>query len=60
MLKKYLFEKMRTIKSLKGEINCFALTDAEIPTDVLKKHINRQEVRERVNVFLEEEKEIFR
>ena len=58
MLKKYLLEKNRIIKALKGQQNCFRLTNAQIPTEVLVKHINRQEVRQRLSGFSEQEREI--
>jgi hypothetical protein len=49
MLKKYMYEKNRIIKCLKGlEGNIFNITGLEIPDKIFKKFINHKETKQKL------------
>lgn len=53
MLKKYLFEKQRMIRSLKGQqASRFVLTGLVIPLKVLRQYIDSEEIQERLLAFI--------
>ena len=45
MVKKYLFEKNRMIKTLKGMDDCFNLSQTEIPFSVIEKFKSSEEIK---------------
>jgi hypothetical protein len=53
MLKKNLFEINRTIKALEGNgENVFNLTDIEIIDDVLEEYLDREEIKQQLNILV--------
>ena len=52
MMKKYLYEKNRLIKAMRGGENCLTLTDVSVPDEVLQRFAGSVDMKQKTQQMM--------